>query len=137
MMDGLIQNHSFSPALSSQSTITDTGWDGYTANNNWSLVFVINFPSTLTPQTKFIEGNTSELDVLLKIDSLSQMMFRWTGHKWNAYVNSTILNSSAMAGKTVHFALVYDATNYNALSSSTAVDVGNTTSQANADLKFY
>ena len=98
---------------------------------------MINFPSTLVTQTMFIEGDTSELGVLLKIDPASQLFFRWAAHKWNAYVNVSILNSGDMAGKTVHFALVYDATNYNASSSSTAVDVGNTTSQTNADLKFY
>ena len=127
----------------SATAVSYTGWNGFSADNDWTLLITIQFPSPIVHDVKFfnfvdtsysdIYGYTKKAYLWMHRESVNTLQFTWAGHPTSS-LNAQLekrLNSTSMAlcaGKTVTFAFVYDSTNFRA-SVSSAPD--------NSDLKWY
>jgi hypothetical protein len=127
----------------SATAVSYTGWNGFSADKDWTLLITIQFPSPIVHDVKFfnfvdtsysdIYGYTKNAYLWMHRASVNTLQFTWAGHPTNS-LNAQLekrLNSTSMAscvGKTVTFAFVYDSTNFRA-SVSSAPD--------SSDLKWY
>ena len=129
------------PYASAQNAPIDTaGWNGFTANKDWTMRFTIEFPSPLVsgkyyfqfwtnyyghhPYGEFYVSGTGFLNLQWHSSASSHL---------RPFLSDTL--TSSFAGKVVEFALVYDSTNYGTVAS--APDLTDSAGQDSNDLKFY
>ena len=129
--------HTHAGPYTSSTQLSYTGWNGFAANQDWTLMFRIEFLSSLDTNKYFMYHQGAE-SVWMYVGSGPSLILTWADGGDGARIDLPF-TSSTTAGflsKTVDFALVYDSTNYNG-STASAPDVTTSTNQAGNDLKWY